>query len=440
MYAGRRPQVSNHAIRRRGRPFPTGTCGGRYSAGSGPRRAETSSRRSVRRRQRACARHADRRSLDRTQVGKDLVRVGQGSPVAAQDGMRRIIGIDRPIGPLDRGQREARIVRSGPVIAALDEVLQVGEPLALRPGSRGIQICSGVGRAEFSEPDRRRGDCRMTGVAPGIGSAVELRIHSACQVEMRPKLHPDVRQAGGTAAALIAGGGVEPRLHEKRRPVVVRRVHDLVVDGRAERRGVAAFVEQHRRAGVRAVAVHPLQITAPPGAVIGSVDRIPAIRRIHADALDEDERQVPAIGIGLAQDGRACPLGCQAPIVAGGGRHTGRREGVRVGIDVRIDPVAGAPGGAVQVITVAGCVRLVTQIQSDNDRIAVGGIVIHRYGVGGPKGLGDAMRPAQHADPICDPDGLRETRGIPQAAFLGRVAFVGAVVIQDDVQADCEPE
>ena len=212
-------------------------------------RAETSSRRSVRRRQRARARHADRRSLDRTQVGKDLVRVGQGSPVAAQDGMRRIIGIDRPIGPLDRGQRKARIVRGRPVIAALDEVLQVGEPLSLRPGSRGIQICSGVGRAEFSEPDRRRVDSRMTGVTPRIGSAVELRIHSACQVEMRPKLHPDVRQTGGTAAALIAGGGVEPRLHERRRPIVVRRVHDLIVDCRAKRGGVATFVEQHRLTG-----------------------------------------------------------------------------------------------------------------------------------------------------------------------------------------------
>ena len=59
---------------------------------------------------------------------------------------------------------------------------------------------------------------------------------------MRPKLQPDVCQAGGTAAALIAGGGVEPRLHEKRRPVVVRRVHDLIVDCRAQRRGVAAAV------------------------------------------------------------------------------------------------------------------------------------------------------------------------------------------------------
>src|SRR5215213_11967567 len=39
-----------------------------------PRPAETSSRRSVRRWQRARARHADRRSLDRTQVDKDLVR------------------------------------------------------------------------------------------------------------------------------------------------------------------------------------------------------------------------------------------------------------------------------------------------------------------------------------------------------------------------------
>src|SRR5687767_9949206 len=129
--------------------------------------------------------------------------------------MRRIIGIDRPIGPLDRGQRKARIVRGRPVIAALDEVLQVSKPLSLRPGSRGIQICSGVGRAKFSQPDRGSGDCRMAGVAPWIGLAVKLRIDSTRQVEMRPKLYPDVRQTGGTAAALIAGGGVEPRLHEK---------------------------------------------------------------------------------------------------------------------------------------------------------------------------------------------------------------------------------
>ena len=125
---------------------------------SAPKHCPRPSHRSVRRWQRARARHADRRSLDRTQVGKDLVRVGQGSPVTAQDRMRRIIGVDRPIGPVDRGQREARVVRGRPVIAALDEVLQVSKPLPLRSGSRGIQICSGVGRAEFSEPDRRRGD------------------------------------------------------------------------------------------------------------------------------------------------------------------------------------------------------------------------------------------------------------------------------------------
>jgi hypothetical protein len=178
-----------------------------------PRRAETSSRRSERRRQRARARHADRRSLDRTQVDKDLVRVGQGSPVAVQDRMRRIIGVDRPIGPLDRGQRKARIVRSGPVIAALDEVLQVGEPLALRSGRCGVQVCCAVGRAEFSQPHRGSGDCRMAGIAPWIGLAVKLWIDSARQVEVCPKLLPHVRQAGRAATARIAGAGIEPRLH-----------------------------------------------------------------------------------------------------------------------------------------------------------------------------------------------------------------------------------
>src|SRR5688572_33010901 len=114
--------------------------------------------------------------------------------------MRRIVGVDRPIGPLDRGQRVAWIVRGRPVIAALDEVLQVGEPLALRSGGRGIEVGGAVGRAELAEPHGSGCDCRMTGVTPRIGSAVELRIHSACQVEMRSYLPPDVRQAGGAAA------------------------------------------------------------------------------------------------------------------------------------------------------------------------------------------------------------------------------------------------
>src|SRR5687767_13437288 len=113
----------------------------------------------------------------------------------------------------------------------------------------------------------------------------------------------------------------------------MRRVDQLIFDRRAQALRITACVEQDRRTRIRAVAVHALQIAAPPGSIIWTARGAAPIRWIRPDPFDEYQRVIPAVRSGVAKDRGSGALRCQAPIFTSRSGDTGRGEWIRVRVD-----------------------------------------------------------------------------------------------------------
>ena len=188
--------------------------------------------------------------------------------------------------------------------------------------------------------------------------------------------HPDRRDPPRVEVAPIPGprrgqarggrGGAEPGLREEAGPIVVSRVDD--VPGRAQRDRVPASQGQ---------------VAAPPGRVVR-----PGRTRVLADPLAEDQRA--RVG---GQD-RVAGLLVAEPDV--GGR------------------IPGTPRRALGVAVPGRSVRLVTQVEADDRRVA--------------------RVPAGQHGPVPDPVLAGVGGGVPETVLLGRLAGFGPVVVQDDLQ------
>src|SRR5579884_416401 len=180
--------------------------------------------------------------LDTAEERVDLVRIGQRVPVAVEHAIA-VVAVDGPVGPVQIGEGITGIVGRRPHVAALDVVDQVGEPLALAAGAGGIAVARGVSGPELAQPRRRLAIGRRARVAPGVGAvAGPDRVDAAGQVGKAPVAGPDIGQAGGGAAGLVTGAGVEPRLLVFAGPVVVSGVYELVSHRRSQAAGAAAAV------------------------------------------------------------------------------------------------------------------------------------------------------------------------------------------------------
>ena len=111
-------------------------------------------------------RDRQRAFLDGTQVGVFFVGVGQPS-VAGPQKRETVFRIQRPVSPVERS------VSSGSgIVAGVDEIDNIGEPLPLRSFDRRVEIGGLVPGPEFTKIDWSLRIARVARIAPRIGGIV----------------------------------------------------------------------------------------------------------------------------------------------------------------------------------------------------------------------------------------------------------------------------
>src|SRR5215831_11801181 len=118
------------------------------------------------------------------------------------------------------------------------------------------------------------------------------------------------------AAADVTSVRSKPGLLKQARAVVVSGISQLVADRRAERTGIATSVQNDWSAGIARVAIDSLQLAAVPVEVIGTIGLSSGCRRILRNPLNENDRQVPPVGVRFAEDVITRPFGRKTPVVA----------------------------------------------------------------------------------------------------------------------------
>ena len=124
------------------------------------------------------------------------------------------------------------------------------------------------------------------------------------------------------------------------------------------------------------------------------------------------------------------------------GRNASRRKRVRIGIGSGINTVAGAPCRSAKIVAGgvgADGVRLVSQVEAEHRGKSVRCEIGNSDGIGCTLGLLDSVCPVEHVHPIVGPAGFRiiiPSGDVPKPIGFVRVASLGAVIIENDVQAD----
>src|SRR5579864_2081041 len=223
----------------------------------------------------------------------------------------------------------------------------------------------------------------------------------------------------------------------------MRGVNDCIIHRRSQAAGCAASVKNDGSTRVPRVAVDALELATLPVKVVRAVGLSSSRSRILRYSFDKDEWGVPAVVGSLAQNAISGTFGRETPIVAGGTGNTSRSERIGVRIHRRVNSIAGAPRRATEIVASAAAahgMRLVAQVEPENDWESIGSEIVQGSSVGRSLRLRDAVDPIDHMHPIVGPVRLgivvTVADDVPQAIGFVRIASLGTVVVQDDVQAD----